>query len=445
GKKEKRTPVHLFLEEAQVFVPQRVQPDEARMLGAFEDLVKLGRNFGIGVTLISQRPQSVNKDALNQTECLVVLQTNGAQERKALKDWIVEVGIDVGTDLIATLPGLERGEAWVWSPSWLRLTKRVRIAKKRTLNASATPELGAVVEAKPLAPIDLQHLREAMAETMKAAEASDPKLLQKRIVELERQLAAKPAPAKVETKVVEKAVITEAQLKRIETVAQGALAKALDQLSEALRPVVTGLAAVHKAPGFPPPKPLPPALATVQARAKWDQDWSTHEVTKDDASGTPRTFGKCELALIAALGMRHPTPLTKDQVAIISGYSSTSSSFANGLGALRSAGVIEGSSEGLRLTASGVSMASRAIAGRPQTPSALYEMWRGKLGKAERAMLDVLVAAYPSTRTKDQLASESGYSVTSSSFANALGKLRTLTLAVNDAGGVRASDELGGA
>jgi DNA helicase HerA-like ATPase len=133
-KKANRSPMHLVVEEAQVFVPQRTMGDEARMLGAFEDLVKLGRNFGIGVTLISQRPQSVNKDALNQTECLVVLQTNGAQERKAIEAWIVEQGLDVG-ELVDTLPSLERGEAWVWSPSWLRKTLPARAEAGRGVQA----------------------------------------------------------------------------------------------------------------------------------------------------------------------------------------------------------------------------------------------------------------------------------------------------------------------
>ncbi len=46
----------LHVEEAQLLVPQRVMRGGERMLGAFESLVKLGRNFGIGVSLISQRP-----------------------------------------------------------------------------------------------------------------------------------------------------------------------------------------------------------------------------------------------------------------------------------------------------------------------------------------------------------------------------------------------------
>ncbi len=34
------------------------------MLHAFTRLVKIGRNFGIGVSLLSQRPQEVNKKVL---------------------------------------------------------------------------------------------------------------------------------------------------------------------------------------------------------------------------------------------------------------------------------------------------------------------------------------------------------------------------------------------
>ena len=41
-KKTQRSAVHVFVEEAQLFAPQRPGPDEARMLGAFENIVRLG-------------------------------------------------------------------------------------------------------------------------------------------------------------------------------------------------------------------------------------------------------------------------------------------------------------------------------------------------------------------------------------------------------------------
>ncbi|MGH7273412.1 MAG: ATP-binding protein, partial [Nitrospiria bacterium] len=112
-KKTTRSPVMFFLEESQFFVPQRTFKGEERMLGAFEDIGKVGRNYGIGLTLISQRPQSVNKDVLNQVEALFVLQMNAAQERKAIRDWIDAQGINAGS-AVDELPTLEIGQAYLW-------------------------------------------------------------------------------------------------------------------------------------------------------------------------------------------------------------------------------------------------------------------------------------------------------------------------------------------
>ena len=74
AKKRARSPLMVVLEEAQEMVPQHVRSDVARMVGAVEKLVKLGRNFGVGTALISQRPQAVNKDVLNQTEAMLCFQ-----------------------------------------------------------------------------------------------------------------------------------------------------------------------------------------------------------------------------------------------------------------------------------------------------------------------------------------------------------------------------------
>src|SRR5664279_69914 len=61
-------PLHLFLEEAEEFLPQRVDARSARMVGAYSKISKQGRTSGLGVTLITQRSASLNKDALSQTD-----------------------------------------------------------------------------------------------------------------------------------------------------------------------------------------------------------------------------------------------------------------------------------------------------------------------------------------------------------------------------------------
>jgi len=56
-KKSAPSAVHLFMEECQEFIPENPSGEEAKTLGVMQRLWKLGRNFGIGGSLISQRPQ----------------------------------------------------------------------------------------------------------------------------------------------------------------------------------------------------------------------------------------------------------------------------------------------------------------------------------------------------------------------------------------------------
>lgn len=155
-------------------------------------------------------------------------------------------------------------------------------------------------------------------------------------------------------------------------------------------------------------------------------------------------LGRCERAILEALAVRRPNRLTRSQLALISGYSGESGGFANALAKLRSAHLIETGSDGLtRLTDVGEGQVQHVTT--PRTPADVYRHWQAQLGKCERELMRVLVEAFPNSVTRDELAKRSNYSAESGGFANALAKLRTLTLAVNDAGGICASEEIGGA
>lgn len=132
-------PVVLFIEEAHAVVPQRPQPEEARMLGAAEDLVREGRNHGIGVVLLDQRSAVVNKNVLALVEVLIVLRTIHHLDRKTFSDWIVEKGAP--TDFVEKLPSLKAGEAYLYAPV-LELFERIQMRMPRTFNATATASVG---------------------------------------------------------------------------------------------------------------------------------------------------------------------------------------------------------------------------------------------------------------------------------------------------------------
>jgi hypothetical protein len=149
-------------------------------------MCKLGRNFGIGVSLISQRPQEVNKKALNLTECFFAFQMTGPHERKTVQDWMREKGVD---DTIASdLPKLAVGQPHIWSPQWLRISETIKIAERWTYDASSTPRFGAKpVSTRPLSPADLEKLTVDLKQAVIKAKENDPEALRRRIRELERR------------------------------------------------------------------------------------------------------------------------------------------------------------------------------------------------------------------------------------------------------------------
>lgn len=419
-KKASRSPLHVFIEEAQVFVPQRAMGDEARMLGAFEDLVKLGRNFGIGVTLISQRPQAVNKDALNQTEALFVLQTNGAQERKALEQWIIEQGVAT-KGIVDELPSLPIGTAYLWSPSWLRKLEKVKIGKRKTYNASATPTAGHErAEPKPLSKDEMADVEKAMAATIAKAKADDPKELRKQIVELQRQVKAVPAAVEKVVERVEVPVLPESLAVELRSVVAD-IGHALNRFVSLTDEIQGALARVQRPASVVAPPPRTEQRPQVQRE---------RPATTGDTS-----LSKAERAILSALAQT-PSGCDKAQLGILSGYSPNSGGFNNTLSKLRTAEFINRENP-IQITDAGLA----ALGSFDPLPvgEALLSYWVNRLGKCEGAILTALYNEHPGALNKTRLGEITGYSVNSGGFNNSLSKLRTLKL-IEGYGDIKASE-----
>jgi hypothetical protein len=189
-------PLHVVLEEAHELAPQigargGGEDGEAAMLGAFKRLWKLGRASGIGGTAITQRPASLSKDITTQSEILIAHRTIGPQDVAAVGEWVKYHG-EHGA-ILAELPTLPTGEAFIWAPEFpegrsLGL-QRVKVARRETFDSASTPRVGETrTEPREFAAVDLDRLREHMAETLERAEAEDPRALRARILELERSI-----------------------------------------------------------------------------------------------------------------------------------------------------------------------------------------------------------------------------------------------------------------
>jgi hypothetical protein len=449
--RKNRQPLHVVLDEADMFMPQRPMHGEERMLGAFEDLVRRGRARGIGLTMATQRPAVIHKDCLTQVSTLVALRMVGPQDVKAIDAWIQSHGTaDDRKRVLDSLPSLPVGEAWFWSPGWLGLLKRVKVRKRKTFDSSKAPTVGDKrVLPQKLAPVDLDALRGRLLQAVERAKADNPAVLRARIAELERA-AKKPAPAtSADVKLRDENVRLRSELAKLRDSALRvhkalgswnglrAFAEDLQHKFEAARNTLDiGLGVHGETAPSAPAVTAPAPRREVPPRAPRAPD----EPSQREARGG---LGRCERKVLAALAA-YPDGRTLSQIAILSGYASTGGGFRNAVGALRVAGFLEGNNGVLlRITEAGTE-ALGAFEPLP-TGDALLQHWLGQLGRAEREVLRVLADEYPAGLIADQIAARTDppYESSGGGFRNALGRLRTLELIRGpSSGSMQASAEL---
>lgn len=412
-----RAPLHLVVDEADAYAPQRPpKGDGPRLLGAMEDLVRRGRARGIGVTLITQRAAVLNKDVLTQTEVLVSLRVTGPQDRAALDAWVRQHGTDEQRDeLLTSLASLPVGTAWVWSPGWLDLFRRVEIRTRRTFDSSATPEVGGTVQAPSgYADVDLDALRESMAEVVERAEADDPKALKREIRRLEAELRAArdytPEPVEVEVPAVDD-----------DTVAR--LSDLAGQLLDVGAEITSGLEQVRR--------PAPPARQAAPTRRPRPpvQDVSAYDDVKLRA-GARR--------MLVALASFYPDGMTKTQVGGLAKLSHRGGTFTTYLGELRRHELITEHGDLLYATEHGVAMAGVDVPPPPATVDEVVALWSDRLRAGARRMLDAVVEAMPDELTREELAAAADIEPSGGTFGTYLGELRRYGLVSTDNGVVTA-------
>jgi len=221
-----REALHLFVDEADSFAPQgrNYGGEEARLLGAMEDIVRRGRIRGIGCSLITQRPAVLNKNVLTQCETLVAMRLVHPRDINAVMEWVnVQADERTAADMVKSLPSLPVGTAWVWSPGWGDIFERVAVRRRHTFDSSATPKPGEAKRApKSLAKLDLAALGNQIRDTVEKAKADDPKELRKTIAALQKELKERPAGTKEVEKRVEVPVLKNGQLDRTHAIVERA-------------------------------------------------------------------------------------------------------------------------------------------------------------------------------------------------------------------------------
>lgn len=473
-KKAAPSALHLYLEEAQEFLPQNTQRGEERMLHAMTRITKVGRNYGFGLSIVSQRPQEINKKALNLTEVVFAFQTNGVHERKSIADWVKEKGEDV--NVVEILPKLKVGYAHAWSPSWLEISEVVHVEPKKTFNASATPKVGDLaVEKKPLAPIDIEKLRSDMASTIEKSKADDPKLLRKRVAELEAELRKRqPAAASkavIDQGAIERAVaaarrqwtndlrtIVGGELKTLQKKSAEARDAAIraDGCVESLAKILSSGASVKPSELLartehgrnPSTSVVSQSSASSSTAPAGKQAGDSRErpasssFSQGDVAAVPKGLGKRILDSLAALEQLQVEKPDRAQLAAFADSTPGNGHFKNTLGELNASGLVFYPEPGyVQLTESGRAIAD--VAQAPTSLSELHQQFRRRLSGLALKILEAALTAYPSDMTRDELALAIDSTAGNGHFKNTLGDLRTLgVIHYPQPGRVRATDVL---
>jgi uncharacterized protein len=478
----------LVLDEADQVAPQQKdEKAENLLLGAAQRIVKLGRVKGFGVLLVTQRPASLHKNVLTQAGTLVAFGLTGPQDHKAVLDWIrYQADEEKAREVLSSLPGLERGRAWVWSPE-LDILKLVDVPLPETFDSSSAPAGGVVEEPHAVAAVDLDKLTAAIQATVQRARENDPKALRARIAELEDRVAEAVAD---EPRDAAREEAIEAQLREAEDAAAGgqALVDALREREAALLEAV-GVLAVrmdeaaqkaqdhvqevsvgvdtfggrsldlkalverHKATAGQETLDLDMAvLGRKSGKSETVRKMVEHfAVVERAASASPsllpyrpsnggpgEKLSKAERTILTALA-EEGKQLAIANIGIRGNYATNGGGFRNALGSLRSAGRVVGS-DPISITPEGY----KALGSYTPLPKgrALLDHWKGRLGLAQRNILDLLWNV-PGEHTVEAIARGTGYEPGGGGFRNALGQLRTLGL-IEGKGELRLSRQIRG-
>ncbi|HEV7405205.1 MAG TPA: hypothetical protein VGO11_19835 [Chthoniobacteraceae bacterium] len=490
-----RATIHLMVDEADSFAPQRAMPGQQRMLGAFEAICRRGRSRGLGLTMISQRPAVLNKNVLSQVDLLICGRVTGPHDHKALVDWASIAGTkEQIAEFTAALPKLETGEAWVWSPQWLGEFRRVKIARRLSFDSSSTPAPGAVKPAAKMIEVDLAGLTREIQATIEEAKVNNPPALRKEVHTLNASIdelckaAGLPVDAKSgggllrlfdwvierrkgKEKRVEVPVLKAADLQRlgileeklnasaqVAALAATTISTALGKLThapvegngssartrEGMRAISPAAVAPRSPHVFPAggSQPATESKGSSEQRLRDERGVSqrghTSTAGATGGGGGDVKLGRAERAILTVLAQYAPASVAKRRVALIAGYSVNGGGFNNPLSKLRTTELIVGS-DPLRITESG----RQAIGEVPPLPTGLelLNYWCGELGKAEGLILRALAGAPDGVMHKGELAHVTGYAPDGGGFNNPLSKLRTLEL-ISGSGVLQIAEDL---
>lgn len=418
-------PLVVIVDEAHVYCPEK-GAGESEASSAMIDLATRGRKRGLCAVFATQRLGKLRKDAAAELTNVLVGRTWMDVDRDRAAD-MLDVPRACREAFSAEIRSLAPGHFYAMGPALCTQRALVTVGPVITTHASIGPRHAASAPPTPeavraLLPKLSDLPKEAVKKAQTEAELRDEiNTLRGKLAEASVEKA--PGDREQSLADLEIACVRE-ELAAVRAELEWRLAfedrlrKKLEEISASFdqaltKEEITRALAVTETPAHL----VPTTVDQNEVRAEL-----AHRIPAQEGLPRPRAAILEALSRLRAIG-REPVP--RQWVALLAHASPRSSAFANNLGAMRSAGLIEYAGGGtVQMTASGRRQAPARPA--PLTQAELLRDVLGMLPRPQQAIVEALHRLGGRSMTREDLAAAAGASAGSSAFANNLGALRTL-------------------
>jgi hypothetical protein len=440
---------HIFLEETPEYAPQKVIDGET--YAEVEKLVRMGGNASLGITLISQRAQEVNKSVLDLCENVILMRQRGAHAIDNLEKFMDRLAPEQSRGIAKKMPNMKAGECYVFTGT-NELAQYTRSEMCRSFHPDRRKPVAIDTTKRTVVTSDfVTRLSADLAKVIEETKANDPKALRARIAELERGLkssndanagaghdedrAYARGKADGENHGYERGCAAAAASfeKRLTAVAD-----ACTEAAAALKRVTDGVESVRHYAEVA--RTEQPKTAAVDSNARSIRTPTTPRRAPAAGNGTGKVGGGSlppgERATLGAC-IQYPDGLERSQLTVITGYKRSSRDAY--IQRLASKGFVAIAGDKILATDEGVA----ALPDFEPLPRGqdLIDFWMNKLPEGEKKVLAYLIEANGEAVDRAEIDEATGYQ--RSSRDAYLQRLRAKQLVVDEGRGhVKASAEL---
>lgn len=426
--------VVVIVDEAHLYAPEKGQ-GESVAFSSMADLASRGRKRGLCAVFATQRLAKLSKNAAAELQNVLIGCTTIDIDRKRAAE---ALGVLKANEkkFFQEIKVLEPGNFYALGRALSKELTTFKVGEIQTTH----PEIGKITKATPPpTPTKIQALLPKLSDLPKEAEdkIKNETELKADIRELKKQLQGRPSISPIaedKIKIKEIPVFKEGQIKRIEQslvalenmankhgAAQLLFWDNFDEVAKAL------LGAIKTVVGTNKPSPLRPSIQRIaQPTPKPRKEFVKHE------GSLPIGERKTLSALI-----QYPNGLERNQLTTLTGYKRSSRDAY--LARLSQKGFVESNGSKMMATVDG----KEALPDFEPLPSGieLQDYWLNRLPEGEKAILTILIGAYPKEIDRDYLDEATGYK--RSSRDAYLARLTAKELVEsNGRGTVRASENL---